>query len=139
MRRSLRSMMLFASTTFMSIASGMPVLAAKNSNQSATAKSFEYESFDIKDIGSYDNGSLDGVQEAIVRQGGAFYNTLIVAGIVGTLLSIMGLGFLMLIFKGGSDRDEHKSKAIIIALAVTAIFGAVSIVSLIIGIFNVGK
>ena len=137
MIRRLRSMMLLASTTFMSIASGMPVLAAKNSNQSATAKSFDYDNFDIKDIGSYDNGSLDEVKGAIVSQGGAFYNTLIIAGIVGTLLSIMVLGFLMLIFKGGSDRDEHKSKALTIAIAVTAIFGGVSIVSLIIGIFNV--
>ena len=137
MKRRLRSMMLFASTTFMSIASGMPVLAAKNSNQSATAKSFDYENFDVKDIGSYDNGSMDGVKEAIVSQGGAFYNTLIIAGIVGTLLSIMVLGILMLIFKAGNYRDEHKSKALTIAIAVTAIFGGVSIVSLIIGIFNV--
>ena len=137
MKRRLRSMMFFASTTFMSIASGLPVLAAKNSNQNTTAKAFDYDNFDVKDIGSYDNGSLDGVQEAIVSQGGAFYKTLIVAGIVGTLLSIMGLGLLMLFFKAGNDRDEHKSKAVTIALAVTAIFGAASIVTLIIGIFNV--
>lgn len=122
------------STAGMYLMSGVPVLAAKK--EKAT-KEIDVNSFDIKNIGDYDSGAFDELKKTAISQGGAAYNLLIIFGAVAILISIIVFGLTMLFFKGGSDRDEHKSKAFTMALAISAIFGATGIVSLARGIFGV--
>lgn len=136
MRKKLRSMTVGLSAAGMYLMSGVPVLAAKE--EKATKEiDIDVNNFDVKNIGDYDSGAFDGLKKTVISQGGAAYNLLIIFGIVAILISVIIFGLTMLIFKGGSDRDEHKSKAFTIALAISAIFGATGIVSLARGVFGV--